>query len=247
MENNLLSYMRLVNIKYFLFRQITFERRAKFLQYMFNFLTSVFLGTNLVACERTGQTFYIDRANGIYSKDPSQAVEISIDGFRFSIPGGYLNSVGRWNNETLTFDGNFYFEMDAESLLPITKKSRKRIWGGVVPRTAKVWGEAAELNQLLNGTHPYLHAERAPHLDQNGLIGYLANGYEIYVDRLGSGEIIIWRCTVSEALRTPFCENRSIFTGLQLTIFYNKNDVLASPRKNLEVIKVLKTQLKENK
>lgn len=109
-----------------------------------------------------------------------------------------------------------------------------------------MWGGAAELNQMLNGTHPYLHAERAPHLDQNGLIGYLANGYEIYVDRLGSEETIVWRCTVSKALRTPFCENRSILKELQLTLFYNKNDVLASPRRNLDVIKVLTKQLKVN-
>lgn len=101
-----------------------------FRRYLFKFVITVLLGMNLVACDRTEQTYYIDRANVIYSKDLSQAVEISIDGYRFSIPSGYLEHVGRWNDETLTFDGNFYFEMDAESLLPITKKSRKRIWGG---------------------------------------------------------------------------------------------------------------------
>lgn len=108
----------------------TFQHALQVRRYIFKFVIIVLLGMNLAACERTEQTYYIDRANVIYSKDPSQAVEISIDGYRFSIPSGYLEHVGRWNSETLSFDGNFYFEMDAESLLPITKKSRKRIWGG---------------------------------------------------------------------------------------------------------------------
>lgn len=115
----------------------TFQHALQFRRYIFKFVIIVLLGMNLAACERTEQTYYIDSGNVIYSKDPSQTIEISIDGFKFSIPSGYLQSVGRWNNETLTFDGYFYFEMDAESLLPITKKSRKKIWGGVAPRNQR--------------------------------------------------------------------------------------------------------------
>lgn len=216
-----------------------------FRRYMFRFMITVLLGMNLVACERTEQTYYANSSNAVYSKDSSQNIEISIEGFRFSIPSGYLEHVGRWNEETLTFDGNFSFEMDAESLLPITKKSRKKIWGGVTPRTARALGEAA-LNKMLNEPYPNLRAERAPNLDQNGLIGYLANGYEIYVDRLDKGDVIVWRCSVSKVLRTPYCENNSLIKGLELTLFYNKSDVLAFPRRNLDVIKVLTNQLKVN-